>query len=483
MDVPEPSRELKTRIATYNQFKDLFASAPIRLMSRVVSAMRAQGFDDQATAIGDMDWRTVPAGDAEDPNLREEWGRLLDWAFDHAAGWMRQLSSHPLGYNLDSVGYPSLIQAWSHVWHTQVGIDFANGRGLMPEIFLFHGGNQAVQAALLGVAEAHRERDGAAVPPTILVPLPTFSCPLDQMALQGMQVVFLPPSSPDMDPRPEDLRSIPDDVNIDGVYMMPVNNPTGRTLPPEQMQKFITAVLDRWPHAGIILDSVYVRLHPRHGELLRWYLDDPRFAEHVIFIDSLSKTHGVTGLRSGAVMTKAAPFTGGIVRYAQNVMAGPSNMMQAVSLALLSPFLTGDEELEEHAIDLQLRIGRHLQRRRRLHLERIFDRNRDLVDTEQPLLPDPLGFDWEGSMYAVIRLSDRCLDAARAYGVSPTVAFYFETGIGGVPLSGFCGNPNLDRHGLVVNGADPGLERFRSEAQRYVRLSFGMVPPPQNRGE
>ncbi len=483
MEASRLSRELTTRIATYNEFKDLFASAPIRLMSRVVSAMRAQGFDDQATAIGDLDWRTVPSGDPEDPNLREEWGRLLDWAFDHASGWMRQLSSHPLGYNLDSVGYPSLIQAWSNVWRSQVGLDFANHRGSMPEIFLFHGGNQAVQAALLGVAEAHRDRVGAGRPATILVPLPTFSCPLDQMALQGMQVVYLAPSSPDMDPRAGDLESIPDGVDIDGVYMMPVNNPTGRTLPPQQMQSFIAAVLDRWPHAGIILDSVYVRLHPRHDELVTWYLKDARYADHVVFIDSLSKTHGVTGLRSGVVMTKAAPFANGIVRYAQNVMAGPSNMVQAVSLALLSPFLTGDEELEEHAIDLQLRIGKHLQRRRRLHLERIFDRNRDLVDTEQPLLPDPLGFDWEGSMYAVIRLSNACLDAARTYGVSPTVAFYFETGIGGVPLSGFCGNPNLDRHALVLNGSDPALEGFRREAERFVRLSFGMVSPPQNRGE
>ncbi|NOZ78595.1 MAG: pyridoxal phosphate-dependent aminotransferase [Acidobacteria bacterium] len=483
MDHSSPDRELKTRIETYNQFKDLFASAPIRLMSRVVSAMQAQGFDDQATAIGDMDWRTVPAGDSEDPGLREEWGRLLDWAFDHAAAWMRQLSSHPLGYNLDSVGYPALIQAWSRVWHTQVGLDFANRRGAIPEIFLFHGGNQAVQAALLGVAEAHRERHTTARPATILVPLPTFSCPLDQIALQGMQVVFLPPSGADMDPRAEDLRLIPDGVDIDGLYMMPVNNPTGRTLPPGQMRDFVAAVLDRWPDAGIILDSVYVRLHPRHDQLLRWYLDDPRFADHVMFIDSLSKTHGVTGLRSGAVMTKASSLANGVVRYAQNVMAGPSNMMQAVSLALLSPYLAGDEELEEHAIDLQLRIGRHLQSRRRLHLERIFDRYRDLVDTEQPLLPDPLGFDWEGSMYAVVRLSDRCFEAAREYGVSPTVAFYFETGIGGVPLAGFCGNPNLDRHGLVLNGDDPTLDSFRREAERFVRLSFGMVAPPQKHGE
>ena len=36
-------------------------------MSRTVSAMRAKGYDDLASAIGDLDWRTVPEDDPEDP--------------------------------------------------------------------------------------------------------------------------------------------------------------------------------------------------------------------------------------------------------------------------------------------------------------------------------------------------------------------------------------------------------------------------------
>ena len=113
---------------------------------------------------------------------------------------------------------------------------------------------------------------------------------MDQLALQGMQAFLLPPLDPGMDPGPEDLDRVPDDVDIDGVYMMPVNNPTGRTLEPERIRAFAEAVLDRWPHAGMILDSVYVRLHPRYKELLAWFDDDPRFADSVIFIDSLSKS-------------------------------------------------------------------------------------------------------------------------------------------------------------------------------------------------
>jgi aspartate/methionine/tyrosine aminotransferase len=436
------------------------------------------GYDDLATAIGDLDWRTVPADDPVDPTLREDWGRMLQSAFSDVGGWMEQLGAQPLGYNLDSIGYPAVTGAWADMWTKQLGITFENAAQKPAQVFIFHGGNQAVQASLLGVAEAHRDRAGTDEPPTVLVPLPTFSCPMDQIALQGMRAVLLPPKDPGMDPHPDDLLQVPEDVDIDGVYMMPVNNPTGRTVPPHQLRAFFDAVIQRWPHAGIILDSVYVRLHPRYDELVAFFDEDPKYADTILFIDSLSKTHGVTGLRSGAILTRAGRFCGGVTRYAQNILAGPSCAMQAVMLSLLAPYSTCDE-LAEHRIRLQIRIGRHLQRRRRLLLERAFEAHGSLLDDDQPLLPDPTGFDWEGSMYADLKLSQRCLDLAAEYGVSPTVAFYLETGIGGVPLNGFCANPNLEKHGLIVNGDAPELREFQERTTHYVRLSFGMTPPPK----
>lgn len=471
--------ERDVRMEVFNSFKQVFASAPIRLMSRTVSEMRAKGYDDLASAIGDLDWRTVPADDPEDPNLRHDWQSMVEAAFEHVDGWLGQLSPHPHGYNLDSIGFPVVTRAWSGLWSTQLGIDFANDAHSPPEIIIFHGGNQALQASLLGISEARRNRVGMDRPATMLVPIPTFSCPMDQMALQGMNVFFLPPGRDNMDPSADDLDQVPDDVEIDGVYLMPVNNPTGRTLPPEQLRAFVDKVLDRWPHAGVILDSVYVRLHPRYRDLLAWYDEDPRYAEAVLIIDSLSKTHGVTGLRSGAILTRSTKLRDGIVRYAQNIMAGPSNAMQAVMMALLAPYALGDDEVASHRIQLQLRIGRHLQRRRRLLLAEAFDRHGELFDSEQPLLPDPEGFDWEGSMYADPRLSERCCKLADDNEVSPAVAFYLETGIAGVPLEGFCRNPNFERHGLVVNGDSARLKEFQEEARNYVRLSFGMTPPPR----
>lgn len=469
------------RMETFESFREVFASAPIRLMSRTVSAMRAMGYSDLASAIGDLDWQTVPEDDPEDPNLHHDWQNLLDAAFGHVDGWLNQLGAHPLGYNLDSIGFPAVTGAWSGLWSNQLGIEFKNDPHSPPQIVVFHGGNQALQASLLGVAEARRNRVGGNSPATMLVPVPTFSCPMDQMALQGMQVILLPPGRDDMDPHAADLDQVPDGVDIDGVYLMPVNNPTGRTLPPAQMRAFVDAVLARWPHAGIILDSVYVRLHPQYRELLAWYLQDPRYQESVLFIDSLSKSHGVTGLRAGAILTRSSALRNGITRYAQNIMAGPSNVMQAVMLSLLAPFALGDSELAEHRIRLSLRIGRHLQRRRRLLMRDAFDRFGQFMAEEQPLLPDPATFDWEGSMYAVPKLSSRCREMADRGGFSPTVTFYLETGIGGVPLEGFCRNPNLERHGLVVNADSERLKAFQQEARKYVRLSFGMTPPPRDR--
>ncbi len=470
-------RELRREI--FESYRELFASAPIRLMSRAVSAMRARGYPDLASAIGDMDWRTVPADDPEDPALRSDWGDMVTAAVEHIGGWMGQLGAHSMGYNLDSVGSEAVTAAWSGLWRRQLGIELVNERRKLPQVSVFHGGNQALQAAFLGVSEAHRDRVGTATPPTLLVPIPTFSCPTDQMALQGMRVYFAPPGDPGMDPSPEDVRGIPEGVDVDAAYLMPINNPTGRTLPPERLKAVVDAVLARWPHAGVILDSVYVRLHPDHRRLLAWYDDSPLYRDAILFVDSLSKSHGVTGLRAGALLTAATRFARGALRYSQNVVAGPSNVMQAAMLSLLAPFVTGDDELMESRIRLSLRIGRHLQRRRRLFLERAFADHRDLLDPEQPLLPDSVGFDWPGSMYADLRLSDRCLEIARANQVSATVAFYFETGIGGVPLEGFCSNVNLVRHGLVVNADDPALQDFQREASRYVRLSFGMTPPPR----
>jgi aspartate/methionine/tyrosine aminotransferase len=474
----ESASAQEIRFQLFSGYRELFASAPIRLMSRTVSDMRSLGYRDLATAIGDLDWQTVPVDDPDDRTLRHDWQKLLEPAFGNVGAWLQQLGPQPMGYNLDSVGSAAVTRAWAGMWARQLGIRFTNRPQAAPEVFVSHGGNQAVQAALLGVAEAHRDRVGIAWPATMLVPIPTFSCPLDQIALQGMRALLLPPSDPGMDPAPEDLARVPEDVDIDGVYLMPVNNPTGRTMAPHRLRGYLEAVLDRWPHAGLILDSVYVRLHPDYRELVGWFNDDQRFADSVVFIDSLSKTHGVTGLRSGAVLTRAARLRGGVLRYAQNILAGPSNAMQAVVLALLAPFATGDDELADQRIRLQLRIGRHLQRRRRLLLEEVFDRHGEWLGREQPLLPDPVGFDWHGSMYADLALSEQCHRLAERRGVSPTVAFYLETGVGGVPLDGFCRNPNLERHGLLVNADDPELVGFVQHSSRFVRLSFGMTPPP-----
>ncbi|MCP4897991.1 MAG: pyridoxal phosphate-dependent aminotransferase [bacterium] len=470
--------EQEVRMQVYESYKETFASAPIRLMSRTASRMQALGYADMASAIGDVDWRTVPPDLPEDPTLRQDWGELLTDAFQSIPAWLPQLAAHPMGYNLDSVGYPAVTRAWSAMWERQTGIAFSND-GLPPQTYIFHGGNQAVSVAFTSVAEARRERMLDGKPPTILVPIPTFTCPMDQLALAGMRAYLLSPKSTDLDPSPEAIAEIPDNTEIDGIYLMPINNPTGRTTSPQQLAATLHAVLDRWPEAGIILDAVYVRLHPDQKDMLSWYNEDPRFAESVIIVDSLSKSHGVTGLRAGALMTRSERFAAGINRYSQNVLAGPSNAVQAVIMSMLAPFLTGDEDLIDTRVRLQHRIGAHLQRRRQLLLRQIFDRHGELLDDHQPVLPDAESFDWDGSMYGIVRLSDKCVEFAEQQGVPPTVGFYLATGVAGVPLSGFCQNPNLIRHGLLVNQDDEELADFQRRTERYVRLSFGMTPPPR----
>ncbi len=475
-EVPGTSAQ-EVRFEVFSSYKELFANAPIRLMSRTVNKMQALGFADVASAIGDMDWRTVPADDPEDPELRHDWSTLVAGSMEHLTTWLAQLGVHPMGYNLDSVGYPAVCRAWSGLWEKQLGISFSNSGQTTPQVFIFHGGNQALQAALLGAAEARRERLGKDSRATVAIPIPTFSCPLDQLALQGMNAFLIPPQRPDMDPCAGDLDQSPAGSEVDAVYLMPITNPTGRTIVPEQLRALVAAVLDRWPHAAVILDAVYVRMHAENQTLLGWYDEDPRFAESVVFIDSLSKTHGVTGVRAGAILTRSQHQARGITRYAQNVVAGPSNLMQALTLSLLAPFSSYDHDLQESRLRLQLRIGRHMRRRRRLLLQQAFADHGDLLATKQPVIPACADYDWEGSLYGVLRLSERCLEIAKRHGLPPAIAFYLETGIGGVPLAAFCRNPNLERYGYVVNHDQPELAAFHEETSRYMRLSVGMTRP------
>ena len=107
------------RLEVFNSFKDLYASAPIRLMSRTVNAMQAMGYDDLASAIGDLDRRTGPPDDPEDARLRHDCHSILLSAFEYVGGWVRQLSSHPMGYNVDSIGYPIVTRSWGALWCTR----------------------------------------------------------------------------------------------------------------------------------------------------------------------------------------------------------------------------------------------------------------------------------------------------------------------------------------------------------------------------
>ncbi len=134
--------------------------------------------------------------------------------------------------------------------------------------------------------------------------------------------------------------------------------------------------------------------------------------------------------------------------------------MQAVVLGLIGPHASGEVEFSDYLIRLQTRIGRHLQRRRQLLLAEAFELWGKHFHDEQPLLPDPKTFDWEGSMYAVPQLSGHCRASAAERSLSPTVGFYLDSGIGGVPLDGFCRNPNLEKHGLLVNHDGGGTQSF-----------------------
>src|SRR5262249_20598554 len=115
-------------------------------------------------------------------------------------------------------------------------------------------------------------------------------------------------------------------------YIMTTSNPT--SLYPEldpasslHLRRVIETILEVNPNASILLDVVYNRTLP--GALNRQmleFLDTHPAKQNIVFIESLSKTHAFTGVRSGVVLT-CSPIARWLNDLGLDSMAGPSNVM------------------------------------------------------------------------------------------------------------------------------------------------------------
>jgi len=84
-------------------------------------------------------------------------------------------------------------------------------------------------------------------------------------------------------------------------YITPVGNPSGTKMTCEQLVSTCKAIVECNPKAVIILDSVYIRtlLASDAKELLSGLVKTPELFNHIVFLESFSKSHGLCRERLG----------------------------------------------------------------------------------------------------------------------------------------------------------------------------------------
>lgn len=476
------------RRKVYLEKKRQFPSSPIRLISMVDQTMR-QTFPDYrgiAVAIGDIDETGFPEGLAARLAALKDLRRL-----ERIKRSLTERENARLEcYNLTGSGCQSLRKGWANLFARETGVSYDPTDGAM-EIFVTHGGMQAIFNALIASCRelgwTSRVRPGGR--PRLFVHAPTFPCVGSQANLLGIDLVV-------GDCRPEDhfLLNAEDfakrpEWESDVYYIMTTSNPTSLRPEPDpasplSLKRVIEAVLAVNPEASIILDIVYNRTLP--GDANRRMLDfleDHPAGKNVIFIESLSKTHAFTGVRSGAVLTKS-PVSKWLNDLGLDSMAGPSNVMQWRAASVLEPYW--DESLGEEGIDASRdftqALAAHMGARRRRLLSMIFAdpllSGWFLPPAGQTRLALPYGTDWQGGLYAWLALDPEKTDALRSSDKSdilpeertnPALHLFFEAGMACVGGVGFVTSPWESDDSREARGA--AIE----EASNYIRLSVGMM--------
>ncbi len=133
-------------------------------------------------------------------------------------------------------------------------------------------------------------------------------------------------------------RPLPVTPRTRAIVLNTPNNPTGAAYDPA----WLSAALGQLPKdAWVISDEIYRTFNPAHVSPLRQV---PR--ERAIFVDGISKSHGMTGLRIGFV---AAPrdIAARMRKLASQETSCASSVSQAAAIALLREFPDGDPALQQ----------------------------------------------------------------------------------------------------------------------------------------
>ena len=174
-------------------------------------------------------------------------------------------------------------------------------------------------------------------------------------------------------------------------YITPVGNPSGTRMTPSQLSDVAKAIVRNNPNATIVLDCVYVRTLRKEdaNALLKDIISDPTVMDRVLFVESLSKTHGIPGKRVGVYFSKNPDIFGKVLNLNMTVSAGNGYDKDALLLAVAN----STPEQEKVFKDLHEFWAR--ERRGLFHYLRqpqfsyLFDEDQSHITPEQ--MENPLG--------------------------------------------------------------------------------------------
>lgn len=203
-------------------------------------------------------------------------------------------------------------------------------------------------------------------------------------------------------------------------YITPVNNPSGTKMTPEQLTQTCEAILKNNPKASIVLDCVYVRTMEvkAANEMMSGVIKNPTLMDRIIFIESLSKTHGMTGHRLGMCFTQSKELYTDFQNTDNTNLAGHGYAPSSLIEAAMSTTPEVDEKFKDlHRFWQKERLG--VYNYLTSTYPDLFDENQSHIDNngDKSQLEEPLG------LYVLLKLKP---------GVDPYQVFY-QTGCVGVP--------------------------------------------------
>ncbi len=416
----------KTRQELYQKYKTQFAQSPIRLISKInaeaqkIFQQKNQKYDGYAGAIGDINLKTF--------SQKTQKGLFIQNSQDHLTlitegeKIISQEDPHFMSYDYSGTGLTGLKKIWQKTYaqYTDQAKNFHN--------YIFYGG----MGAFFNVMKAISKRKTNHIN-KILVPTPSFPPFFFQLEQYYDLHYYHTAQNKEFKLQANDIKHLGHE-SLEVVYLIVVGNPTGISYTKEELKSLLNAILQKNPQSIILLDAVYVRTLPVPEAKTLWkVMFNPKYQKNVVIFDSLSKTYGRTGLRSGVIFINNEEIEKHINTLMQNELAGISYAMQLESAGILS--LINEEAIQT--------MSAEIAKRRKKFLDNFLPKYKNYILplNQQTLIPKN-GL-WQGGLYAFLELTPE----------TDPIEFFLKTGIACVS-----GKP------FFANKTD----------SNFIRVSFGM---------